>query len=159
LTSFLLPSIWALDVPMAGGKWWHKPALKDKLGLTPDQIQKIDTIWREHRKSIIDIRSDVQKAYLDLEGLMSQPTVNAEEAYRLAEGLAQLKAKQVEERMRMAIDIRQELTLEQFQKLRGSRHELGKMRRQQEPEEGKKMMRRQQEPEQGKRGRRGPSQN
>ncbi len=138
LTSFLLPNLWAIDVSMGGGRWWHKPALKDKLGLTPDQIDKIDRIWIEHRKRIIDIKSDLEKAYLDLEGIMGQPTVNAEEAYRLAEGLGQLKAKQAEERIRMAIDIRQQLSLEQFEKLRGLRHELGKRHRQKAPEQGKR---------------------
>lgn len=138
LTTFLSPNLWALDVPLVGGKWWYRPAVKDELGLTPDQINKIDKIWIEHRKQLIDIKSDIEKAYLDLESMMGQPTVDTQEAYTLAESLGQLQARKAQERIRMAIDIRQELSLEQFEKLRGLRGELGKRHRQKMLKEGLK---------------------
>jgi len=109
---------------MVGGKWWYRPAVKDKLQLTPDQTNKINKIWMEHRKRIIDIKSDIEKGYLDLENLMGQPALDTQVAYKLAEKLGQLHAKQIEERIRMTIDIRQELSVEQFQKLKGLRREL-----------------------------------
>jgi len=124
VTSFFLPNLLAFKGPMVGGKWWYRPAVKDKLQLTPDQTNKINKIWMEHRKRIIDIKSDIEKGYLNLENLMGQPMVEREKAYKLAERLGQLHAKQIEERIRMTIDIRQELSIEQFQKLKGLRGEL-----------------------------------
>jgi len=124
VTNFFLPNLLAFKGPSGGGKWWYRPAVKDKLQLTPDQTNKIDKIWMEHRKRFIDIKSDLEKAYLDLENLMGQPVLDRQGAYKLAERLGQLHAKQTEERIRMTVDIRQELSIEQFQKLKGLRREL-----------------------------------
>ena len=126
LTNLFLTNLLAFDTPIGGGKWWYRPIVKDRLQLTPDQINKIDKIWIEHKKRIIDIKSDIGKAYLDLENLMGQPMVDRQEAYKLAERLGQFQARQTEERIRMAIDIRQELSVEQFEKLKGLRGELTK---------------------------------
>ena len=109
---------------MAGGKWWLRPAIKDKLELTLDQTEKINKIWIEHRKRIIDTRGEIEKTYLDLENLMGQAAVDKQEAYQLAERLGQLHAQQAEQRIKMTIDIRQELSVEQFDKLKGLRAEL-----------------------------------
>ena len=124
VTSFFLPNLLAFKGPMGGGKWWYRPAVKDQLQLTPDQTNKINKIWMEHRKRIIDIKSDIEKGYLDLENLMGQPALDTQGAYKLAESLGQLHAKQIEERVKMTIDIRQELSVEQFEKLKGLRREL-----------------------------------
>ena len=133
VTSFFLPNLLAFKGPMVGGKWWYRPAVKDKLQLTPDQTNKINKIWMEHRKRIIDIKSDIEKGYLDLENLMGQPALDTQGAYKLAESLGQLQARQIEERIRMTIDIRQELSIEQFQKLKGFRRELAKRLREKGP--------------------------
>ena len=123
---------------MAGGKWWLRPAIKDKLQLTLDQTEKINKIWIEHRKRIIDTRGEIEKTYLDLESLMDQPTVDKQEAYRLAERLGQLVAQQTEQRIKMTIDIRQELSVEQFEKLKGLRAELAKGLREKGPRKEKR---------------------
>ncbi|TET93288.1 MAG: periplasmic heavy metal sensor, partial [Desulfobacteraceae bacterium] len=118
-----LPNLFAFDPPV-GGKWWYRPGVKDKLQLTPDQINKINKIWMEHRKRIIDIKSDIGKTYLDLENIMAQPMADRQGAYKLAERLGHFHSQQTEERIRMAIDIRQELSIEQFEKLKGLRREF-----------------------------------
>lgn len=133
LTSFSLPNLLAFNAPIGDCKWWYRPTIKDTLHLTPDQISKINKIWIEHKKCIIDIRCDIEKAYLDLEDLMGQPMVNTQEAYKLAERLGKLKAMQTEERIRMSIDIRQGLSVEQFEKLKGLRRELAKRLRKNGP--------------------------
>ena len=124
---------------MAGGKWWLQPAIKDKLQLTLDQIEKINKIWIEHRKRIIDTRGEIEKTYLDLENLMDQAAVDKQEAYQLAERLGQLHAQQAEQRIKMTIDIRQELSVEQFDKLKGLKAELAGRLREKRLEREKKI--------------------
>jgi len=123
---------------MAGGKWWYRPGVKDTLQLTNNQIDTINTIWMEHKKRIIDIKGDIGKTYLDLENIMSQPMTGKQEAYKLAERLAQLHSQQTENRIKMAIDIRQELSIEQFEKLKGLRREFSRRFREKGPRAGKK---------------------
>jgi len=126
LTNFLLPNLLAFDTPVGGGKWWYRPAVKDTLQLTPDQINKLNKVWIGHTKRIIDIKGDIEKSYLDLEALMGQPMVDTQVAYKLAERIGQLQAKRTEQRIRMAIEIRRELSIEQFEKLKGLRREFAR---------------------------------
>ena len=123
---------------MESGKWWYRPGVKDTLQLTPDQIDTINTIWMEHKKRIIDIKGDIGKAYLDLENMMSKPMTDKQGAYKLAERLAQLHSQQTENRIKMAIDIRQELSIEQFEKLKGLPRESAQRLREKGPRAGKK---------------------
>jgi len=123
---------------MENGKWWYRPGVKDTLQLTPDQIDTINKIWMEHKKRIIDIKSDIGKTYLDLENMMSQSITDRQEAYKLAERLAQLHSRQTENRIKMAIDIRQELSIEQFEKLKGLQREPARRLREKGPRAGKK---------------------
>jgi len=136
--SLSLPNLFAFNSPMESGKWWSRPGVKDTLQLTPNQIDTINTIWMEHKKRIIDIKSDIGKTYLDLENMMSQPVTDRQEAYKLAERLAQLQSQQTENRIKMAIDIRQELSIEQFEKLKGLRSEFARRLREKGPRAGKK---------------------
>jgi Spy/CpxP family protein refolding chaperone len=119
-----LPNLFAFHGSMKDGKWWYRPGVKDALQLTPDQINRINTIWVEHQKVIIDIRSDVRKTYLDLEDMMSRPVIDQQKAYTLAGRLSQLQAQETEKRIKMAIDIRRELSVEQYEKLKGLRREF-----------------------------------
>ena len=123
---------------MEGGKWWYRPGVKDTLQLTPDQIDTINTIWMEHKKRIIDIKGDIGKAYLDLENMMSQPMTDKQGAYKVAERVARLHSQQTENRIKMAIDIRQEISIEQFEKLKGLRREFARRLREKRPRAGKK---------------------
>ena len=90
-TVLLLSDVFAFHAPLIGGKWWQRPAVKENLHLTPDQASKINTIWMEYKKRIIDLKGNLEKVYLDLENLMNQPTVNKESAYPLAERIAELQ--------------------------------------------------------------------
>lgn len=92
----------------------------------------------EHKKRLIDIKSDIGKSYLDLENMMSQSMTDKQEAYKLAERLGQLHSQQTENRIKMAIDIRRELSVEQFEKLKGVRAAWSKMLRDKRAKDSKK---------------------
>jgi Spy/CpxP family protein refolding chaperone len=124
---FLLPSPSAWSGPLGDGKWWEIPRISEQLGLTHEQAERINEIWIEHRKQLIDTRGEIEKAYLDLENLLGKTTVETQQAYQLAERLGQLHAKQAEQRLKMTIDTRQVLSVEQFEKLKGMRATWAKM--------------------------------
>jgi hypothetical protein len=133
-TVLLLSDVFAFHAPLIGGKWWQRPAVKEKLELTPDQTSKINTIWTEYKKRIIDLKGNLEKAYLDLENLMDQPELSKENAYTLAHRIAELQANQAEVRIKMAIDIRGELSVEQFERLKTLRREFSKKLREKRPQ-------------------------
>jgi Spy/CpxP family protein refolding chaperone len=126
---FLLPSPSAWSGPIRDGKWWEIPRISEQLGLTHEQTERINEIWTDHQKQLIDTRGDIEKAYLDLENLLGKTTVDAQQAYQVAERLGQLHAVQAEQRLKMTIDTRQVLSVEQFEKLKGMRASWEKMLR------------------------------
>ena len=126
---FLLPSPSAWSGSLGDGKWWEIPRISEQLGLTHEQTERINEIWTEHRKQIIDTRGEIEKAYLDLENLLGKTTVDTQQAYQLAERLGQLHAKQAEQRLKMTINTRRVLSVEQFDKLKGMRAARAKMLR------------------------------
>ena len=138
LCLFLLPSPSAWSGPLGDGKWWEIPRISKKLGLTREQTERINQIWTEHRKQIIDTRGEIEKAYLDLENVLGKATVETQQAYQLAERLGQLHAKQAEKRLKMTIDTRQILSVEQFEKLKGMRAAWAKMLREKRAKDPRK---------------------
>ena len=126
---FLLPSPSAWGGPIRDGKWWEIPPISEQLGLTREQTEKINEIWTDHQKQLIDTRGEIEKAYLDLENLLGKTTVDTQQGYQIAERLGQLHAKQTEQRLKMTIDTRQVLSVEQFEKLKGMRASWEKMLR------------------------------
>jgi fructosamine-3-kinase len=126
---FLLPSPSAWSGPLGDGKWWEIPRISEQLGLTHEQTERINKIWTEHRKQIIDTRGEIEKAYLDLENILGKTTVETHQAYQIAERIGQLHAKQAEQQLKMTIDTRQVLSVDQFEKLKGMRAAWAKMLR------------------------------
>src|SRR5687767_13526254 len=43
------------------GAFWRNPAMVTSLGLTADQQQKMEEIFRQHRISLIDLNAAVEK--------------------------------------------------------------------------------------------------
>jgi Spy/CpxP family protein refolding chaperone len=138
LCLFLLPSSSAWSGSLGDGKWWEIPRISEKLGLTREQTERINEVWTEHRKQIIDTRGEIEKAYLDLENILGKTTVETQQAYQLAERLGQLHAKQAEQRLKMTIDTRQVLSIEQFEKLKGMRAAWAKMLREKRAKDPRK---------------------
>ena len=124
---FLLPSPSAWSGSIHDGKWWEIPRISEQLGLTHEQTERINEIWTDHQKQLIDTRGEIEKAYLDLENILGKTTVDTQQAYRVAERLGQLHAVQAEQRLKMTIDTRQVLSVEQFEKLKGMRATWAKM--------------------------------
>jgi Spy/CpxP family protein refolding chaperone len=107
----------ALGVP--GGRWWTRPAMAQKLGLTPEQTKKMDDIFQQHRLKLIDLNATLQK-----EDAIMEPLVGAdqpEEAKIVAQidKVAQARAELEKANARMLLGIRRLLTQEQWNKLKG----------------------------------------
>jgi Spy/CpxP family protein refolding chaperone len=135
---FLSPSPSAWSGPIRDGKWWEIPRISEQLGLTQEQTERINEIWTDHQKQLIDARGEIEKAYLDLENLLGKTTVDTQQAYRVAERLGQLHAVQAELRLKMTIDSRQVLSVEQFEKLKGMRTSWEKMLREKRDKDPRK---------------------
>ena len=55
---------------MPPGRWWTDPGLVQKLGLSSEQQQKIDTIFQQSRLKLIDLNASLRKEEAILEPLL-----------------------------------------------------------------------------------------
>lgn len=58
------------------GKWWTNRRVIQQLELTREQQQKIESIWMEDRKELIDLKAELDKSQLDLAELIRREVVD-----------------------------------------------------------------------------------
>jgi Spy/CpxP family protein refolding chaperone len=93
--------------------WWNSPVVGD-MGLNPAQTQKIREIVRSYRSRLLDSRNAVQKAEGDLEDLLNDPEVSADQARPVIERLAAARANSTRVFLEMSVQLRSVLTLDQW---------------------------------------------
>ena len=113
------PAMAALRGPE--GRWWGNPELAQKLGITADQIKKMDDILQQHRLRLVDLHANVQKAELLLEPLVSADQPDETKILAQIDKVAQARAELEKANARMLLEIRRVLTPEQWQKLKAER--------------------------------------
>jgi Spy/CpxP family protein refolding chaperone len=106
----------ALGVP--GGKWWTRPEMAQKLGLTADQTKKMDDIFQQSRLKLIDLNASLQKEEAIMEPLVEADPPEEAKIVSQIDKLAQARAELEKANARMLLGIRRLLTPEQWNKLK-----------------------------------------
>jgi Spy/CpxP family protein refolding chaperone len=119
-----------LDMP---GKWWKNPRAAEALKLTPEQSDRIDSIFLEHRKALIDLKARMEKQLIDFRALADQPEVKREEALKLMDQISATRAEIARNTILLQLDIRDQLTPEQRSSLKKMRSEFRDEFRQNKP--------------------------
>jgi Spy/CpxP family protein refolding chaperone len=104
-------------VVLAAGPF-DNPKVVKEIGLTPQQVQKLDDLQYAHQKEMIDLRRDVQIKMLDLRQEMQKDDPNPKVIDRLIDEGGQLRAKVQKARLHHILDVKAILTPEQWQKAR-----------------------------------------
>jgi len=108
-----------LDLP---GKWWKHPRAVDELKLSPAQVERIDAIFLEHRKKLVDLKARMEKLHLDFQQKVDGPELNRAEILQLTDQINATRSEIMRSTIAMQLDIREQLTPEQraeLKKLRG----------------------------------------
>jgi periplasmic protein CpxP/Spy len=100
------------------GRWWGNPELAQKLGLTADQIKKMDDILQQHRLRLVDLHATLDKEELMLEPMVSADQPDETKLLAQIDKVAQARAELEKANARMLLDIRRVLTQDQWQKLK-----------------------------------------
>ena len=48
------------------GKWWHNPRVSEQLNLSEEEKSKLDEIFVESRRKLIDLKSSVEREQFEL---------------------------------------------------------------------------------------------
>lgn len=115
----------SLVAQMPPGKWWQRPEIVSELGITQEQQQKLDAIFRGAANDLIDMRGDVEKQNVALRGELEQVQLNRANIQRVAARLSEARGRLFERELSMLIDMRGVLTAQQWNQMRAHLDEIG----------------------------------
>ena len=107
-----------VNMGIPGGKWWKMPQVADKLVLILEEKEKLDTMYLQHRRQMIDLHSQVGKERLELEHLLDSSTFDAAACMGRFKKLQEAHTNLTTERFRFLVQVRELLGPERFQQLK-----------------------------------------
>jgi len=103
---------------MPHGKWWQMPEVAKKLGLTSEEQQKLDDLFVQSRRQMIDLKSNVEKEKLELEMILDQQDFNESACMDRFKKFQDARNKLVNERFRFLVEVRKLLGLDRYRQLK-----------------------------------------
>ncbi|MDD5565213.1 MAG: periplasmic heavy metal sensor [Thermoanaerobaculaceae bacterium] len=111
------------DVPP--GRWWERPVVAGRLGLSPDQVKGLDAATYAFARRMVDLKATVEKAAIDLRAAADVEPFAPDKVREAFAVLQQARSRLETERFDMLIKVRELLTPDQWSKLQ----ELARARR------------------------------
>lgn len=106
------------------GTWWRRPSLARELGLTQEQVTRMDEIFKESRFRLIDLRTALQKEEILLGDLVEQEGASQEAVMAQIDRIQAARTGLMKARVGMLLKVRQVLTKEQAEKIKERRGEF-----------------------------------
>jgi hypothetical protein len=106
---------------MPPGRWWNDTNTAQAIGLNAAQIKKMDETFNGARDRLIDLDATVRKAEGDLQPLLDYDPIDRGKVMAQIERLTQAKAELEKANAQMLLDIRLQLTHDQWLKLASMR--------------------------------------
>ena len=103
------------------GKWWKDSALMQKIGVSDEQVQRIEKIFQDHRLQLIDLHAALERQEAILEPLIEGDQPDEARVIAQIDKVAQARANLEKSNAQMLLAIRQVLTVDQWKKLRDLR--------------------------------------
>jgi Spy/CpxP family protein refolding chaperone len=100
------------------GKWWKDSELMRKIGVSDEQVQKIEKIFQDHRLNLIDLHAALEKQEAILEPLVEADQPDEAQVIAQIDKVAQARANLEKSNAQMLLAIRRVLTVDQWKKLR-----------------------------------------
>lgn len=100
------------------GKWWKDSALMRKIGVSDDQVQRIEKIFQNHRLDLIDLHAALERQEAILEPLVEADQPEEAQVIAQIDKVAQARASLEKSNAQMLLAIRRVLTVDQWKKLR-----------------------------------------
>jgi len=105
--------------PGLHGNWWAIPKVQEKLGLSDEQVETLNSGSADIRKQEIQVNADMEKARIELNELLRSDTVDETAAKDLAERIGELAGQRAQLETLNRLLIAKTLTPEQRKKVAG----------------------------------------
>lgn len=108
----------AQDVPT--GKWWYNPQIQKNLNLSQNEIGKLDKLFANSRRKLIQLKSEVEREQFELDQLLSKKKVDDAKVKKQFQKLEQARKELANERLDFVIGVRNILGADRFQQLKSN---------------------------------------
>lgn len=125
----------ALAAPIAAlgqaldGKWWKRPLIAERIGLTEEQSDEIEKVFVEARPKLIDLKADLEKKQFALQQAMEGKSVDREDVEDKIDAVEKARAELQKTRALMVLDMKRILKPEQWERLKRMQEESIQRRR------------------------------
>jgi Spy/CpxP family protein refolding chaperone len=130
----------SLAIP--GGKWWRMSKIAKDLELTSEEQTKLDVLFMENRRQMIDLKAGAEKAKLELEEVLDKKDFDESVCMERFTEFQDADKKLAAERFKFLVEVRKLLGTERFQKIKTQFHKrrmnLRQMQNQQKVMKGEK---------------------
>ena len=100
------------------GRWWRRPEVVQRLNLTEEQQNRLESIFRSAAPDLIDLKAEVDKANIALRGEIDQPQLDRAAIHRAALRLNDARGKLFDRELTMLADMRGVLNDAQWDRMR-----------------------------------------
>jgi len=103
------------------GRWWNDARTVDKYKLSDSQRKSMDDIYQQHRLTLVDLHATLEKAELAMEPMMKADQPDESKILAQIDEVAQARAELEKANARMLLEIRRQLTPEQWKQISADR--------------------------------------
>ena len=100
------------------GKWWYDPGIKAELKLQDGEIKRLDRLFNQSRRRLIDLKNNVEKAQFEYQRLMEAEPLDEKAVNRQFAQLEKARSQMASERSRFLVEVRKILGHQRFQRLK-----------------------------------------
>ncbi|NVL91068.1 MAG: periplasmic heavy metal sensor [Desulfobacterales bacterium] len=100
------------------GKWWRTPEVGKKLGLNKKEQQKLDELFIQNRRRLIDLKTNVQKEKLELEQILEQQNFDETACMDRFKKFQGARTNLCNERFKFLVKVRKLLGLDRYRQLK-----------------------------------------
>ena len=116
--AFLISPAIAMAKHMPGGKWWRNPEVNKRITLGDEEKSKLDELFFQSRRKLIDLKRDVERERLEFEYLMEREALDESAVMKQFDKLEGARNALSTERFRFLLQVRKTVGFERFQKLK-----------------------------------------
>jgi len=111
------------------GKWWQMPRLAEELELREEEKGKLDDLFLDYRRKVIDLKSVMEKGWLELDNLLEKEQLDEAAAMEEFKKLRAARSDLATEGFRFLVEVRKILGPYRYQRLKALFQEIRKERR------------------------------
>jgi Spy/CpxP family protein refolding chaperone len=110
-------SAFAAGMDASAGKWWRHQKVAQRLNLSQEEINQLDSAFVDSRKKLIELKGHVEIEQLELEMLIENPTLDEPAVLNQYQNLEKARMALGTERFRFFMLVRKIIGYEKFQQL------------------------------------------